>query len=468
MTVKDLAAYIAALPEEERILQFGKKAADPLQGAFRHKRVVHAGLKGRMIPPDKAQARWNALMERPVEGNPLQMAYLHIPFCKTKCLYCGFFQNGTDMSVEDRYVDHLLMELAQDADKPRLQSAPIQSVFIGGGTPTSLSPSNIRRLVRAIRKTLPLANDYELTLEGRVHDLVEEKMDVWMEEGVNRISLGVQSFDTKVRQQVGRIDTGEEVMKRLQKLSAYNQCAVIIDLMYGLPDQTLDVWQEDLHHLVESGVDGADLYQLDVFENSDLHKRIEEGRLSPAATTLMQTEMFRIGRRYMAQWGCKRISHCHWAKNNRERSLYNTLARSGTHLFPFGCGAGGHVDGVSTMLHRVLGPYEGMVARGVKPFMFLSEVSPFAAYEARVQGEMNQCHLNLDALMALDPRLVSLSHLGDLWEEYGLWHFNGIQYDLTEAGEFWVVNMTQTLLECIQWLLGGEKIMNHAPVAAQG
>lgn len=138
---------------------------------------------------------------------------------------------------------------------------------------------NIRRLLRAIRKTLPLANDYELTLEGRVHDLVEEKMDVWMEEGVNRISLGVQSFDTKVRQQVGRIDTGEEVMKRLQKLSAYNQCAVIIDLMYGLPDQTLDVWQEDLHHLVESGVDGADLYQLDVFENSDLHKRIEEGRL---------------------------------------------------------------------------------------------------------------------------------------------------------------------------------------------
>ena len=151
MTVKDLAAYIAALPEEERILQFGKKAADPLQGAFRHKRVVHAGLKGRMIPPDKAQARWNALMERPVEGNPLQMAYLHIPFCKTKCLYCGFFQNGTDMSVEDRYVDHLLMELAQDADKPRLQSAPIQSVFIGGGTPTSLSPSTIRRLLRPSR-----------------------------------------------------------------------------------------------------------------------------------------------------------------------------------------------------------------------------------------------------------------------------------------------------------------------------
>ena len=99
--------------------------------------------------------------------------------------------------------------------------------------------------------------------------------------------------------------------------------------------------------------------------------------------------------------------------------------------------------------------------------MFLSEVSPFAAYEARVQGEMNQCHLNLDALMALDPRLVSLSHLGDLWEEYGLWHFNGIQYDLTEAGEFWVVNMTKP-----SWNVSSgfweEKNHEHAPVAAQG
>ena len=83
MTVKDLAAYIAALPEEERILQFGKKAADPLQGAFRHKRVVHAGLKGRLIPPDKAQPRWTALMTRPADGNRLQMASLPIPFFKT-------------------------------------------------------------------------------------------------------------------------------------------------------------------------------------------------------------------------------------------------------------------------------------------------------------------------------------------------------------------------------------------------
>lgn len=145
------------------------------------------------------------------------------------------------------------------ADSPRLSSAPIQAVFIGGGTPTSLSPENAGRLLSTIQRCLPLANDYELTFEGRVHDLVPEKMDVWFRNGVNRMSLGVQSFDTKVRQAVGRIDDGETVFSHLQELLSYNQCAVVIDLMYGLPYQTMDVWHKDVETLVESGIDGADL-----------------------------------------------------------------------------------------------------------------------------------------------------------------------------------------------------------------
>ena len=171
------------------------------------------------------------------------------------------------------------------ADSPRLSSAPIQAVFIGGGTPTSLSPENAGRLLSTIQRCLPLANDYELTFEGRVHDLVPEKMDVWFRNGVNRMSLGVQSFDTKVRQAVGRIDDGETVFSHLQELLSYNQCAVVIDLMYGLPYQTMDVWHKDVETLVESGIDGADLYQLNVFEHSDLNLAIQRGKLPPAAPT---------------------------------------------------------------------------------------------------------------------------------------------------------------------------------------
>lgn len=464
----DLKTYYEQLSPEQRLLQFGRKSQDPLAEAFDRKRVVHAGMGGRMIPPSMAPQAWQQVMGRPAQGNPVQMAYIHIPFCKTKCLYCGFFQNGTDQTAEDRYVDLLVEEIRRDGQQPRLQKAPIQAVFIGGGTPTSLSPENARKLLSAIRTSLPLANDYELTLEGRVHDLVPEKMDVWLSEGVNRMSLGVQSFDTKVRRQVGRLDDQETVLEKLRGLMAYNQCAVIIDLMYGLPDQTMDVWKRDVEFLVESGVDGADLYQLDVFDKSDLAMAIQRGNLSPAATTKQQTAMFAFGKNYLDALGYKRLSFCHWARNNRERSMYNTLARSGVHLFPFGCGAGGHVDGLSTMLHRMLPVYEKMVRAGQKPLMFLQQESPYAGIADKIQAQMNQSRLDLGRLGKEHPELAALDWLGRLWEDYGLWQDNGYLYQLTEAGQFWQVNMTQTILECVEYLLSGKNGILNAKIAEQG
>lgn len=464
----ELQSYYEQLTSAQRLLQFGRKTEDPLTGAFDRKRVIHAGMGGRMIPPPMAQQAWQQVMSRPPQGRPGQMAYIHIPFCKTKCLYCGFFQNGTDQTAEDRYVDLLVQEIRRDGEMPRLQQAPLQAVFIGGGTPTSLSPENARKLLSTIRTSLPLANDYELTLEGRIHDLVPEKMEVWLEEGVNRMSLGVQSFDTKVRKQVGRLDDRDTVLEKLRSLKAYNQCAVVIDLMYGLPDQTMEVWKRDVELLVESGVDGADLYQLDVFDKSDLALAIRRGNLSPAATTKEQTAMFAFGKNYLDALGYKRLSYCHWARNNRERSLYNTLARSGVQLFPFGCGAGGHVDGLSTMLHRMLPVYEKMVGAGQKPLMFLQQESPYGGIADRIQAQMNQCRLDLAGLGLEYPKLAGLAWLGQRWEDYGLWKHNGYVYQLTEAGQFWQVNMTQTLLECVEYLLSGKNGIVDAKVSEQG
>ena len=200
-------------------------------------------------------------MSRPPVGREIQTVYIHIPFCKTKCLYCGFFQNGTKQEAEDEYIRCLVDELEQAADSPRLRDGLIHAVFIGGGTPTSLSPANADKLLRTIRRCLPLANDYELTLEGRIHDVVPEKMDIWFENGVNRVSLGVQSFDTAVRRSVAASTTRRPSFAA-SRLKAYNQAVIVIDLMYGLPGQTMDVWRRDLRRLTECAADGADLYQL--------------------------------------------------------------------------------------------------------------------------------------------------------------------------------------------------------------
>ena len=462
-----LEDMFAAVSEEQRELQFGRASGDPLTEAFPRKRVVHAGVRGEVVPPAEAQETWRTVMNTPAKKGELQTAYVHIPFCKTKCLYCGFFQNAAQQSAEDDYVEALIEEIASAADAPRLKGGLIHAVFIGGGTPTSLSAENAARVLSTLRRVLPLANDYELTLEGRIHDLVPEKIEAGFANGVNRISLGVQSFDTKVRQSQGRIETREEVLERLRLLKSYEQCSVVLDLIYGLPGQSMEVWQQDLDDLIASGIDGADFYQLNVFEGSDLNKRIAEGKLAPAATTKEQAKMYAFAHDYMKKRGWRQLSMCHWACSSRERSLYNALAKRGVPMFPFGSSAGGFLGGYAVMLHRVLQPYAMLVASNQKPIMGLvkqSEIQPFSNCAVNM---LEYGLMDLSRLEAMDERLTGLRWLYELWEKRGLVAFNGVQYELTIAGKFWEVNIAQTTVECIQYLLTGENAMSVERIAAQ-
>ena len=462
-----LASFFESIPEKQRNLQLGLECDNPMSGAFPHKRVVHAGLNGTLVSPKETQAVWDTLMNGTPKKGEMQCAYIHIPFCKTKCTYCGFFQNGTSQSVEDQYIDGLVSELKLASERPRLKDGLIHALFIGGGTPTSLSPANSERLLKAIKEYLPLANDYELTLEGRIHDLIPENLDVWMANGVNRMSIGVQSFNTEVRQMVGRLDTKETVLERLAALKAYGQCSVVIDLIYGLPGQTMEVWEQDLADLVISGVDGADLYQLNVFDGSDLNKDIANGKVPAAATTAMQGDMFKFGHKYLNERSYRRLSAAHWSANNRERSLYNILAKAGVPMFPFGSGAGGNVDGYGMMLHRALKPYEDMVIRGEKPFMALMKQSELQPVVNQVVSQLEQGFLNIMSLVTLEPRLEELNWLYKLWEERGLVAYNGLLYKLTAAGEFWTVNLTQSTLEAVEYIMTGKNSFAMEAVAAQ-
>ena len=462
-----LASFFESIPEKQRNLQLGLVCDNPMSGAFPHKRVVHAGLNGILISPKESQSVWDTVMRGTPKRGQMQCAYIHIPFCKTKCTYCGFFQNGTSQSIEDNYIDGLIGELKLASESPRLKDGLIHAVFIGGGTPTSLSPANSERLLKAIKEYLPLANDYELTLEGRIHDLIPENLEVWMNNGVNRMSIGIQSFNTEVRQMVGRLDTKETVLERLAALNAYGQCSVVIDLIYGLPGQTMAVWEQDLADLVSSGVDGADLYQLNVFDGSDLNRDIASGKVPPAATTSMQGDMFEFGRTYLEARAYRRLSAAHWSANNRERSLYNILAKAGVPMFPFGSGAGGNGDGYGMMLHRALKPYEDMVSRGEKPFMALMKQSDLQPFVNQVVSQLEQGYLNINTLIAMDPRLGELNWLYTLWEERGLVSYNGLLYKLTAAGEFWTVNITQSTLEAMEYILTGKNSFALESVAAQ-
>ena len=234
-----------------------------------------------------------------------------------------------------------------------------------------------------------------------------------------------------------------------------------------IPILTMDVWEQDLADLVSSGVDGADLYQLNVFDGSDLNRDIASGKVPPAATTSMQGDMFEFGRTYLEARAYRRLSAAHWSANNRERSLYNILAKAGVPMFPFGSGAGGNVDGYGMMLHRALKPYEDMVSRGEKPFMALMKQSDLQPFVNQVVSQLEQGYLNINTLVAMDSRLDELNWLYKLWEKRGLVLYNGLLYKLTSAGEFWTVNITQSTLEAMEYIITGKNSFALESVAAQ-
>ncbi len=449
---------------------FGNDTDDPLRYAFDAKRVVHPGVKGGMLPKDRWQDTWNMFMSQ--NGQKTKRAvYIHIPFCQTRCLYCGFFQNFSNKELESTYIDKLIMDLRMSAAAPFINSHPVHAVYLGGGTPSALSAKNIKRLLQALNECLYLANDCEITFESRTHDFDDEKLNECIEGGINRFSLGVQSFSTKVRRSIGRIDDREKVVERLKYIHSLDHAAVIIDLMYGLSHQTMDIWEDDVMTLIQCGIDGGDLYQLNVYEDSKLKDAISRGSLPPSAKTAEQAVMFKKGVYLMQKNRVKRLSICHWANNTRERNLYNSLSKSGSVTVPFGAGAGGKIDGHTMFVDRDIKSYMERIDKGEKPLMFM--MSPAEDYElyGSIIGQMDLGQLNLSQLRSrysIDLEDL-LEDVFSVWKKKGLIEINGDFLDLTIAGQFWYVNLTQAILDQLKMLKQTDKpdIMVKA-IAGQG
>ncbi len=136
------------LPIEQVELQLGSAQGEALTNAFKQKRVVHAKGYGKTLSPLELQDTWKEIVNNKSLVQKQRTAYIHIPFCKTKCLYCGFFQNYSNKNLEDVYVDKLVKEINAAKNEVYLQAGSVNAVFFGGGTPSALSANNIQQLVQ--------------------------------------------------------------------------------------------------------------------------------------------------------------------------------------------------------------------------------------------------------------------------------------------------------------------------------
>lgn len=429
----------------------GVDSPDPLRFAFAQKHSAHAGGMSRPIAQTQMSERFRMLTSNDEVSRNKRCLYIHIPFCRVRCTFCNFFQNAASRQLVDGYFNTLLKEIEQKAALPWTQSGVFHAVYIGGGTPTDLSPKQVKQLGEAIRSRFPLSADCEITLEGRINRFKDEMYDSAIQGGFNRFSFGVQSFNTVVRRSAKRLDDREQVLARLSELASYDQAPVIVDLLYGLPHQTREILEQDLQDFLSTGAHGLDLYQLVIGGTAPMLNLVEKGKLPPPATTPQKASMYELGVNFMQKHHLKQLSVNHWATDNRERSLYNSLAKTYAEVLPIGCGAGGSIGGFGMMQHRSLEAYMAMVEQGQTPLMMMTQQHPLEAIFAALKSGFDRGVVMADKLPEFmgDNVFDFLQPLFRLWQERGLVELNERSATLTLAGSFWSVSLAQA---CIQIL----------------
>ncbi|WP_416380390.1 heme anaerobic degradation radical SAM methyltransferase ChuW/HutW [Gilliamella sp. B3482] len=405
------------------------------------------------VSPQELEQQWSIVQNSDLSGRK-RLIYIHIPFCDIHCQFCGFYQNPLRKFDTNTYIDYLLQEISLEISNKAMQSAPIHAIYFGGGTPSALAAGQLARVINYLKKHAPLAPDCEITVEGRISDFDEDKIDSYIEAGANRFSIGIQTFNTEIRQRLGRQSSEKEIIKSFERIAARDSVALVCDLMFGLPNQTPVTWQRDLEIADQLPLDGVDLYSLNLLPTTPLAKGVENKRIE-IPTVTDKCDFYHQGAKYLDRQGWTHLTNAHWAKTSRERNLYNFLIKQGSHFFGFGSCAGGKLDGQSYMIHRDLNQYYALLDQGKKPLMMLTGKPLLGDWLHKLQAGIEKGRVDLTQLTnqaeLFDPLIKQ-------WHEVGLLQNEDRCLRLTLSGRFWSSNIVQALQQLLLQLNNPEHI----------
>ena len=286
-------------------------------------------------------------------------AYVHIPFCAHKCGYCDFASVAGVDALADRYLDALEREMA-GLNGPH----PVETIFIGGGTPTRLDAGQLARLLGMVRKTFPLDSGGEWTVEANPGTLDAEKADVLVEGGVDRVSLGAQSFRPETLRVLERDHAPEEVGRAL-KLVRPRFARWSIDLIFGVPGSSLDDWTRDLETALGFGPDHLSCYGLVYEKGTALWKQWNAG-LVRELDEETERAMFSHTRERLTEAGLVPYEISNFARPGHE-SRHNLVYWTNDAYFGVGLGAARYVEGLRASNTRDLPAYIKRMEVGEDP-----------------------------------------------------------------------------------------------------
>jgi len=269
--------------------------------------------------------------------------YVHYPFCERKCPYCDFVSFADELALSGResYFRLLLREL--DLWHEALPHEALQSIYLGGGTPSLAHPEAIAEVIHGITSRLVVAPGCEITLEANPHSADIARFRDFRAAGVNRLSIGVQSFQDKTLKALGRLHSAEQARQALQAAREASFDNLSADLIFGIPRQTQHEFQADLNALLEFRPEHASVYGLTLYEGTEFHRRHEAGRLRLPSDD-MQAAMFLTARHTLQASGYQHYEISNYALPGR-RSRHNRLYWTGGEWLGLGVSAHSSIGG---------------------------------------------------------------------------------------------------------------------------
>ena len=267
--------------------------------------------------------------------------YIHIPFCRQKCLYCDFPSWAGKEGQMQGYVDALTKEIRKRGTEYTDQQ--VVSVFFGGGTPTTLTIPMLKQLMQAVFESWNIAEDAEITTEANPGMLDGEMAAALKKMGFNRLSMGVQAWQNRLLKELGRIHTIEVFRENFKAVREAGFTNINTDLMFALPNQTMEDWQETVKNIVAMNPEHISAYSLIIEEGTPFYDRYEKGELKPAEEEL-DREMYHWAVDYLAEHGYEQYEISNFAKKGRQ-SRHNRIYWQAEEYLGMGLGSHSYMNG---------------------------------------------------------------------------------------------------------------------------
>lgn len=340
-------------------------------------------------------------------------AYVHIPFCTQICYYCDFSKVFIKNQPVDSYLEHLIEEYdSYDIKK-------LRTLYIGGGTPTALSAPQLAFLLEKLTDKLDLSYLEELTIEANPGDLDQEKIAVLKDSPVNRVSLGVQTFNDRMLKQIGRSHLEKDIYENIANLKKAGFDNISIDLIYALPKQTMEDVKTNVAKAIALDIPHMSLYSLILENHTVFMNRMRRGKL-PLPKEDLEAEMFDYIIAELGKAGFEHYEISNFSKPGFE-SRHNLMYWDNAEYYGIGAGASGYVDGVRYKNHGPIRHYLQAVEAG----------------NARVQEEVLTLKEKMEEEMFLGLRKKSGVSKKRFEEKFGLSfedQYGAVVSELTEQG----------------------------------